>query len=300
MTLLQVQYFREVARTGNITSAADGLYVSRPAVSRAMRDLEKEFGITMFRRSNTGLALTEAGCTFYEACNDIQGRIAELEAQLAELKEKGKNQDIRLGLTPFTGIAIFPKFYWEFKKAYPDINFIILEHSHQQSRLMMEDGSMDAFFTTHTEGLSDNIGSLVLTQTQLVFCASASHPLAGYTSVSIDDIKDEPLVYMEEGMQREKEIMKCYRQIGRTPNIMLRTGQQNTLHDIVAEGIAASIQLHGSIDDGESVIGIPLDPPIRFQISLIWNRQAEERDAIKALRSFALKWRTKARKAFEK
>ena len=94
MTLLQVQYFREVARTGNITNAADELYVSRPAVSRAMRDLEKEFGIALFRRPNTGLSLTETGCTFYEPCNDIQDCINELEAQFATLKEKDRSQDI--------------------------------------------------------------------------------------------------------------------------------------------------------------------------------------------------------------
>ena len=43
---------------------------------------------------------------------------------------------------------------------------------------MLEDGSMDASFTTHTEGLSENVGTMELTQTQLVFCVSANHPLA--------------------------------------------------------------------------------------------------------------------------
>ena len=93
---------------------------------------------------------------------------------------------------------------------------------------------MDAFFTTHTEGVSDNIGSMVLIQTYLVFCVSASHPLAGCSSVTIEDIKDEPLVFMEEGMQREKDIVIRYRQIGQKPNVMLCTGQQNTLHNIFA------------------------------------------------------------------
>lgn len=292
MTLLQIQYFRAVARTGNITTAADELYVSRPAISRSMRDLEKEFGIALFRRSNTGLALTEAGCAFYEACNNIQARIDGLETQFAAMKERNRHQAIRLGLTPLTGTAVFPKFYHAFRDTYPGANIVTMEHSHEQARLMLEDGSMDASFTTHTEGLSENVGSMELTQTQLVFCVSAGHPLAGRSCVKISDIQNEPLVYLSEGMQREKSILKRYRQIGSTPNVVLRMGQINALRNVVSEGIAAAIQLQGSIDDGASVVGIPFHPPICFRTSLIWNRGSEARPDVKAMLDFAQKWRT--------
>lgn len=291
MTLLQIQYFRAVARTGNITNAADELYVSRPAVSRAMRELEQEYGIALFRRSNTGLALTEAGCAFYKACNAIQDSIDGLGVKIAEMKEKNRRRSIRLGLTPLTGSAVFPKFYQAFRRFCPEANINVMEHSHDQARLMLEDGSMDASFTTYTEGLSEQIGSIELTRTQLVLCVSANHRLAGRACVDISDIRDEPLVYLSEGMQREKMILKRYRQIGCTPNVVLRMGQITALRNIVQEGIAAAIQLQGSIDDGQSVIGIPLDPPIQFQVSLIWNRQAEERPDVKAMLGFAEKWR---------
>lgn len=292
MTLLQIQYFLAVAQTGNITNAADELYVSRPAISRAMRDLEREFGIALFWRSNTGLALTEAGCAFYEACNDIQNRIDCLEAQFAQIKAQNRQQDIRLGLTPLTGTTVFPKFYQAFRDACPSAHIVTMEHGHHQARMMLEDGSMDASFTTHTEGLSENVSSMDLTQTQLVFCVSASHPLAGRSCVSTHDIQDEPLVYLSEGMQREKEIIRRYRQIGRTPNVVLRMGQINALRTVVSEGIAAAILLQGSIDDGNEVIGIPFDPPVKFYISLIWNRRSEEREGVKAMLNFAAKWRT--------
>ncbi|MBD5161567.1 MAG: LysR family transcriptional regulator [Oscillibacter sp.] len=291
MTLLQIQYFLAVARTGNITNAADELYVSRPAISRAMRDLEQEFGIALFWRSNTGLALTEAGCAFYEACSDIQNRIDCLEEQFARIKEQNRKQDIRLGLTPLTGTTVFPKFYRAFRNACPSAHIVTMEHGHNQARMMLEDGSMDASFTTYTEGLSESVSSMELTRTQLVFCVSAVHPLAGRSRVSIHDIRNEPLVFLSEGMQREKEIFKRYRQIGHTPNVVLRMGQINALRTVVSEGIAAAILLQGSIDDGSEVIGIPFDPPVKFHISLIWNRRSEEREGVKAMLSFAAKWR---------
>lgn len=293
MTLLQIQYFRAVARAGNITSAADELYVSRPAISRAMGDLEKEFGIALFCRSNTGLTLTEAGCVFYKACNDIQARMDDLEGRLAQMKEERRNCAIRLGLTPLTGASIFPRFYQDFRIVCPDVQIVIIEQSHSQTRLMLEDGSMDVCLTTHTEGLSENVNSMELVKTQLLFCIAASHPLAGKKSVSIQEICDEPLVYLAEGMQREREIKKRFHQVRRTPNVVLRTGQMKSLQNIVAQGIAAGIQLHGSIDDGQSIVGIPFDPPIKFEVSVIWNRQAGDREGVKEMLSFASKWRSR-------
>jgi len=293
MTLSQIQYFRVVAQTGNITSAADQLYVSRPAISRSIRDLEKEFGIAFFQRSNTGLALTEAGCIFYAACNDIQDRLDKLEEQIAEKKALNRCREIRLGLTPLTGITIFPQFYREFHAAHPEIKIITMEYSHSQARLMLEDGSMDASFTTYTEGLAETVDCMMLTQTHLVFCVASSHPLATRTQLSVGDICSEPLVYLGNGMQREREVLKAYRQIGKEPNVVLRVEQLNTLRTIVAEGIAATIQLHGSIDDGQSIIGIPFSPAFPFKTSLIWNRLASSRKEIASLLSFASQWRAR-------
>lgn len=64
MTLKQLQYVVTVAETGNITEAAKRLFLAQPSLTSSIRDLENEFGITIFRRSNKGIELTPEGEEF--------------------------------------------------------------------------------------------------------------------------------------------------------------------------------------------------------------------------------------------
>ena len=61
MTLLQMSYILEVDRCGSINRAAQNLFVSQSALSSAIAEVERELGITIFHRSNRGIALTEDG-----------------------------------------------------------------------------------------------------------------------------------------------------------------------------------------------------------------------------------------------
>ena len=61
MTLLQMSYILEIDRCGSINRAAQNLFVSQSALSSAIAEVEKELGITIFHRSNRGVALTEDG-----------------------------------------------------------------------------------------------------------------------------------------------------------------------------------------------------------------------------------------------
>ena len=61
MTLKQIKYFEAVCETRNVTKAADALFISRSVVSRALKELENEFGVELFNRTRLGLELTESG-----------------------------------------------------------------------------------------------------------------------------------------------------------------------------------------------------------------------------------------------
>ena len=63
MTLLQMSYLLEIERCGSINRAAQHLFVSQSALSNAIAEVERELGITVFHRSNRGIALTDEGRT---------------------------------------------------------------------------------------------------------------------------------------------------------------------------------------------------------------------------------------------
>ena len=64
MTLQQLKYLIEVANSGSMNEAAKKLYVSQPSLSSAIKELEQEFGITLFNRTNKGISLSNEGQEF--------------------------------------------------------------------------------------------------------------------------------------------------------------------------------------------------------------------------------------------
>lgn len=79
MTLNQLKYIIEVADTGSMTTAAKNLFIAQPSLSKAVAELEKEMGITIFARSNRGVYLTEEGTRFLSYARQITEQTELLE-----------------------------------------------------------------------------------------------------------------------------------------------------------------------------------------------------------------------------
>ena len=81
MNTVALRYALEVNRTHSITKAAQNLYMGQPNLSRAIRELEKDLGITLFERTTKGVAPTEKGRIFLEKAETILSQLDELEKQ---------------------------------------------------------------------------------------------------------------------------------------------------------------------------------------------------------------------------
>ena len=81
MNTVALRYALEVNRTHSITKAAQNLYMGQPNLSRAIRELEKDLGITLFERTTKGVAPTEKGRLFLEKAETILSQLDELEKQ---------------------------------------------------------------------------------------------------------------------------------------------------------------------------------------------------------------------------
>ena len=71
MTLQQLKYIVTIAETGNITEAAKKLFISQPSLTNAVRELEKEMQITIFNRTNRGVALSNEGDVFLSYARQV-------------------------------------------------------------------------------------------------------------------------------------------------------------------------------------------------------------------------------------
>lgn len=98
MTLKQIEFYEAVCQAGNVTAAAQQLYVSRSVISRAIQELEDELDIQLFVRGRNGMELTEYGKTLRNLLSQFKGFYSALLAQISSLKETGESHSLTVGL----------------------------------------------------------------------------------------------------------------------------------------------------------------------------------------------------------
>ena len=139
MTLNQLRYFCTASRCHSITKAAEELYVTQPTVSTAIRDLEIEFGISLFYRKGNQLILTGEGETLYEKANYILQYCTELQSDCFGLSRN--KPPIRIGIPPMLSTVFFPELLTAFQKEFENYRISLL--------LSGEFDGYDAVMTLH-------------------------------------------------------------------------------------------------------------------------------------------------------
>lgn len=276
MTFLQVKYFLTVVDSNSISKAADTLYVSRTAVSRTLRELEEEFGIPLLERTLTGVQLTAAGKVVYKRFLEIQRKNAALESHIEELRSQlnqKTDRAVKLCITPVTVSLLFPELYRRVKARFPDIEIITSEADRIQATNMLEEGTLDFRLTYDlaSDGTWDEQGTLVLYQSPYVFCMRPDNPLAQKESVSLEDIAHEPIVFFDQHPAYRSGLELMFEKQGIKPNIAMRTYQLAAVREAVRNGLGCSPMPQGGLDDGEAIVGVPLQPRRIWNTALIWN-----------------------------
>lgn len=270
MKLHQLQYYCAACRNGNITRAANELHVSQPSISMAIRELENEFGVMLLQRNNKGFAVTQEGKYFYERAMALLEQADELNQMMCDMGNQRKR--INLGIPPMIGTFLFPKMYKEFKKYYPEIMLNSREGGSRYLIEMLDDSVLDFAIVPINQLAEDSYNILRLTETETVFCVSRNHPLAGRTKVSMEQIKDEPLIMFNDGFYQNQVIKERFEREGFRPRILHYSSQFYTIKEFISDEITAGFMFRDIAETVPEIRGISLENPIYIQIGLVWKR----------------------------
>jgi DNA-binding transcriptional LysR family regulator len=116
-----------VAKHRSITNAAEHLHISQPALSKSIRSLEEELGMTLIIRTNKTSDLTDGGKIVLEYAQKMTGLLDEMKLTLNDMTNLTRGQ-INIGLPPFIGSLFFPRVMAKFHHAFPNIVLNITEY----------------------------------------------------------------------------------------------------------------------------------------------------------------------------
>ena len=239
MNIKSLNYFIEVAKEKSFTNASKNLFVCQSALSKAIKTFENELDITLIDRTSKHFKLTPEGQLLYE-----NGVIAlkvineQLEMLLDSVSiEKGK---IKVGVPPVISTIYFTSIIKSFKDNFHSINLQIIEAGANTVKDKVHNGEIDIGVVILPFS-SDEFNITPIFSADVVVVANKSHPFASREEVSLLEIKDEPLISLNETYMLYDRIKIRCNEAGFEPNIICTSSQWDFIAEMVALNQGISI-----------------------------------------------------------
>ena len=264
MELRHLRYFVAVAEEKSVTRAAARLHVSQPPLSRQIRDLESELGVSLFDRSANGARLTEAGETFLADARKLL-ESAEQAVERVKAVVFGQRQKVRIGHASGT-IDIFHRALRSFSRTHPRVGVELRELTDQGILRGLRDRSLDVALVVSNsprdfEGFAvESFGAYPVSVVM-----SAKHRLARQGAVSLRDLAGEPIIgrcrigYPE----AHAGLLKILEPVTRSPNVVEEYESFASLLAAVEAGRGLSLLVHiRSLIAGKRLVLRPVKPEL--------------------------------------
>ena len=280
MTLKQLEYVVMAAQTGNMTKAADKLFLSQPSLTHAINELETELNIQIFHRRNKGITLTKEGEEFLGYARQILEQTSLLESKYKENSMRTPRfcvscQHYSFAVNAFVDvIRQFDSNRYDFILRETQTNEIIEDVSTLKSEigiLYLSHRNRDVLTAAFRK--NDLIFKELFTAKPHVFISNR-HPLADRDEVTLEDLEPYPYLSYEQGdynsFYYSEEILSS---IERSKNIMVR--DRATLFNL-AVGLNGYTVCSGVINEelnGGNIIAKPLIADEIMHIGILYKKK---------------------------
>lgn len=222
--------FYTVAKAGNITKAADSLYISQPAVTMNIKKLEDLLGTTLFIRTKRGVFLTEEGKVLYEYVANAMENIKLGENRLTSLKNLDSGT-IRIGIgTTLTKYFLVP-FLQTFHENYPNIQIHIDTGITQDILKKLEDGKLDLAIIAGDSKKCSNFNIEYSQDIQYNFFGNEKFKELSKKDISLNELNDYPLL-LQHPYSNSRKILNSFTEKN---NIVLKSNMELSSYSLVIE-----------------------------------------------------------------
>ena len=230
--------FKEVAEVGNITAAAQALYISQSAVSQSIKQLENDLQTRLFSRNSRGVTLTAEGRMLYEYVRSAMGLLETGEAKLSQTRELQMGQLIIGARDTVTSQFLLP-YLDSFHREHPAIHIQIISGRSHKVLGLLRSGKVDiAFASTPTDLTS--LETYPCFPTHSIFVAGAGYPCDFDHVYSLEEMSAFPLILLERKASSRLYLERFFLQNGLKLNPEIELGARSLLVDLAAIGFGVA------------------------------------------------------------
>lgn len=282
-SLNSLMVFHEVAKHQSFSKAAEELFISQPAVSKHIKELESKIGMGLILRGKGGFTLTEGGKVLHKYTHKIFSHLMEIENKLGNLK-KDHHGMLKIGTTESYSKCLMPKLLSGFQAFYPSFRIALdVGNSEEiEKSLLLYKNDLGLIALTRVSSKFDTIPFL---KEELVLIVSSNHPLSKKQIVSLKDIERYPFIIRAKGSTTRRILLKAFKEMDIHPSLLVETGSSEFIKQWVSEGRGVSVIVK-RIGEDESRRGIiqtiPLFEKLYLEVAILYLKEERTNPAIKA------------------
>ncbi len=268
MTPDQLRTFAVVAAHCNISSAAQELHLSQPAVSGQLRLLAESFGEPLYYRNGRGIKLTLAGEQLAEIARRV--RVAHDQAMTLRDTHGPSGGLLRIGASTTPASYLLPHLVARFQKQLPEVRVSMIR-SGNSVEIVSQLGSLDMGFIEGPAPLGLPVGTQVVPwRTDLVVAiASTRHPLAqvgrAARSLSLDELAKHPLVWRELGSGLRRLTETVFAAHGIAPAMVQVVTSVEGVKEAVRADMGIGFVSELAVRDESELVVLPLSDAAQFR-----------------------------------
>jgi len=287
----RLQVFHAVAKHLSFTKAAEALFMTQPAVTFQIKQLEEYFSTRLFERGHGRISLTPAGDVVLEYAERILGLSAELDVRLKEMTGEVAGL-LLVGASMTIAEFLLPQILGQFKSAYPKVQPRLVVGNSGAVETRVAERTIDIGFIEAPPHLSTVTTEVVCEDELQVVCAP-SHPIARLKTVTAKQLQQYPYISRESGSGTRDVTDHYFERAGVSPesmNVVMELGSPEALKGLLATGLGFAVMSRATVRN-ETRLGtlarIPLSPRLQREMSVVYPKEKFRSQLINTFVAFA-------------
>jgi len=262
MEIQYLKYFKRVAELEHMTKASEELLISQPALSKTIKDMEKELNVKLFNRVGKNIILNENGDVLLKYTNLILNSLGDLKKELQDMNDSRKNT---VNFSMQAASKLLPDILSGFKRKHPNIKFAIKQHK--------DDVDCDLVINSSKDKITAN-NVIPLLEEEILLAVPNDHILANRKEISLEELSEEKFISLQKGTSLCDITREYCLLAGYEPNVILESDDPSTIRGLISVGIGVcffpSITWRNVADSNIKLLSITNDYFKRF-INVSWN-----------------------------
>ncbi|MEM7305935.1 MAG: LysR substrate-binding domain-containing protein [Planctomycetota bacterium] len=285
-TLRQLEYFLAIRETLNFRAAAEACFVTQPALSTQLQQLERRLGVQLFERDKRSVRPTAAGERLATQAQEILSRV-DVFIEEAQTERPPLSGELSLGVIPTVAPYLLPRLLGPLRERHPELRLFLHEAQTQDLVQRALEGELDVLLLALEADLR-GLQTEALFSDPFLVALPPGHPLTGEELVRLGQLDGEPMLLLEEGHCLRDQSLPACEAAGSYELDAYRASSLGTLVQMVAGGLGLTmlpeiaVALESRAGEGVVVRELESDGPSRT-IGLAWRSASVRGEEFRAL-----------------